>query len=73
MRIVFKSGTVLDVDVTNFTTSKNPIHGLSSLKWTDEVGDSVITLHHVNLDEVAAIAAVHEPDNTDSEIPGEIL
>lgn len=80
MRIVFKGGAVLDVDVREYTVKRNNFTGeLVGLNWTSVDGrPGLVTLKRVGLDEVAAIATVWEegdgaapPDDDNPEPPSE--
>jgi hypothetical protein len=65
MRIIFKSGAIVDVDVTEFTIGESKLnHVLTSLEWR---WDSYMTtvLKFIRLDEIVAILRVDEGDGTD--------
>lgn len=55
MQITFKSGTQVEVDATEFTTTRSPITGeLTKINWTTPDGWTT-KLHTVDVGEVAAI------------------
>lgn len=60
MRVILRSGMIIDVNVTEFTTGRNLVTGeLNELKWKfDE--DETVKLKYLRPDDVAAVLAIHE-------------
>lgn len=67
MRLIFKSGASTDVDVDEYTVSRNKFDGsFSGLNWTTPDGYAA-KLSYVRLEEVAALVAIAEPgDDVDT-------
>ena len=67
MLIVFKSGAKVEVDVESFETAKNAASGeLSRLAWVTPDG-ATSKLHTINLGEIAAIVALREAGEVNSD------
>lgn len=61
MRLIFRSGAQVDVDVIEFTVKRYRVEGgLAGLDWTTPVGYAA-KLSFVRLEEVAAIVNITEP------------
>lgn len=59
MRIILKSGAVIDTRVSEYTVGKNRItEEIESLKWTLKNGKSGESLKYLRLEEVAAVVTV---------------
>jgi hypothetical protein len=62
MRVILRTGTIIDVDVTEFTVCRNSVTGgLDELKWS-YVGDETVTvkLKYLRPDDVAAVLAIYD-------------
>lgn len=60
MRVILRSGAIIDIDATEFSVGRNVVTGgLDELKWS-YAGDETVKLKYVNVDEVAAVLAIHE-------------
>jgi len=60
MRVILRSGAIIDVDVTEFSTGRNLVTGdLYELKWEFNE-DEKVKLKYIRPDDVAAVLAIHE-------------
>jgi hypothetical protein len=57
MEITLKSGTQIEVDVTEFTTGRNGLNELAKLNWTTPENWKR-KLHTLEMDQIAAIVVV---------------
>jgi hypothetical protein len=65
MQITFKSGAQIEVDVEDFTVRRRAVSGeLAELKWTTP-HDFTAKLAYANLDEIAAIVRLADPEVPD--------
>jgi hypothetical protein len=60
MRIIFKSGADVTLDVTEFTIGKNGFGNLRSLQWSYK--DAAVAMKYVDIGEIACIVRIYEED-----------
>jgi hypothetical protein len=65
MQITFKSGAQVEVDVTKFSTQRDPLGGgdLVGLSW-ENPADASRKLNYIRLDEVVCVAALYTANAT---------